>query len=121
MGVELYEFRPDAKIRAQVHSSGSKKLQNTPHGLHAKSMIIDSDMSIITTFNLDPRSANLNTENYVLLRSQGLTAKLSAMFTKEMKPENSWKIRTDWNPDSKGGLKKNFLTFISGLVPRELL
>ena len=31
-------------------------------GLHAKSMVIDGETVVIGTFNLDPRSANLNTE-----------------------------------------------------------
>ena len=121
MGVALYEFRPDAKIRGQIHSSGDKKRQKTPHGVHAKSMIIDDDKTIVTTFNLDPRSANLNTENYVVLHSRSMNTKLSAMFKKEMLPENSWKITVDWNPDRKGGCVKNFWTFISVLVPRSLL
>ena len=121
MGISLYEFRPDAKIRGQVHSSGDKKRQKTPHGVHAKSMIIDDDKTIVTTFNLDPRSANLNTENYVLLESQTMNSRLAAMFEKEMLPENSWKITVDWNPDAKGGCAKNFFTFISVLVPRSLL
>ncbi len=31
-------------------------------GLHAKSMVVDKNITVIGTFNLDPRSANLNTE-----------------------------------------------------------
>ena len=121
MGVEIYEFKPDAEILGVVHSSGYPKLRNTPHGVHAKSMIIDDDKSIITTFNLDPRSANLNTENYTLITSEHMNAKLSMFFEAETKPENSWQIKKDFNPDSEGGFRKNFWTWISGIVPRALL
>jgi putative cardiolipin synthase len=121
MGVELYEFKPDAEILGVVHSSGYAHLRRTPHGLHAKSMIIDDDKTIITTFNLDPRSANLNTENYTLITSSIMNDKLTAMFDMEMRPENSWKISKNFNPDKEGGFVKNLWTFFSRVVPLSLL
>jgi len=38
-------------------------------GLHTKSMAIDNKTTVIGTFNLDPRNANLNTEYIVIVNS----------------------------------------------------
>ena len=64
-GVLIYEFKPDAQIRKKVMSEVMhKQLKEVPiFGLHAKSMVIDDDITVIGTFNVDPRSANLNTES----------------------------------------------------------
>ena len=62
-GVELREFQPNA---AQLRASGKAKIHFSPsHGrssLHAKIYIIDRQRCFIGSFNLDPRSARLNTE-----------------------------------------------------------
>lgn len=38
--------------------------------IHAKSLIIDSDMSLIGSFNLDPRSLNLDTETMLVIKGE---------------------------------------------------
>jgi len=57
IGVEIYELRPDA---------GAVRQRNTPAdskaGLHAKAMVFDRESVFIGSFNLDPRSAKINTE-----------------------------------------------------------
>lgn len=42
--------------------------KNTRYGLHAKRAIVDSKHSIIGTYNIDPRSANFNSEVLVICR-----------------------------------------------------
>ena len=71
-GVKIYEFKPDAQIRQKIMSDVMEgQLQEMPiFGLHAKSMVIDDDITVIGTFNLDPRSANLNTESIIIIPSQ---------------------------------------------------
>ena len=56
-GVRIFEFRPDAAERYKVMTGElQKKLDFTPiFGLHAKSMVIDGKVTVIGTFNLDPR------------------------------------------------------------------
>lgn len=65
MGVELYEVRPDA------HVQGTGKAGNaTAEGsLHTKAFIVDRQKLFVGSFNLDPRSANLNTELGVIIDS----------------------------------------------------
>ena len=63
-GVRIYEFKPDAAVRLKIMTSAlQEEIDYAPiFGLHAKSMVIDGHTTVIGTFNLDPRSANLNTE-----------------------------------------------------------
>ncbi len=42
--------------------------------VHAKSMVIDGHITVIGTFNLDPRSANLNTECVTVIYSDQVAA-----------------------------------------------
>ena len=68
-----------------------KTLNHTPiFGLHAKSMVIDGKVSVIGTFNLDPRSANLNTECITIIHSKEISAGVLMGMEEEFKPENSW-------------------------------
>jgi len=38
--------------------------------LHAKYMVVDQDVSVVGSYNLDPRSTFLNTEDVIVMRSQ---------------------------------------------------
>jgi len=71
-GVRIFEFKPNAAIRFKIMTGAlQKNLHHTPiFGLHAKSMVIDDNITVIGTFNLDPRSANLNTECFTIIHSK---------------------------------------------------
>ena len=64
-GVKIYEVRADADVSGSelVASSGAKAT------LHTKAFIIDRRELFIGSFNFDPRSANINTELGVIIRS----------------------------------------------------
>jgi putative cardiolipin synthase len=68
-GVKIYEVRPDADVSGSelVASSGAKAT------LHTKAFIIDRREIFIGSFNFDPRSANINTELGVIIRSPELS------------------------------------------------
>ena len=58
-GIEIYELKPEAKSKASRslrHSAEAKS------ALHAKTYIFDRKEIYIGSFNLDPRSAKINTE-----------------------------------------------------------
>jgi putative cardiolipin synthase len=63
MGVELYELKPTAALRRSGTQNAS---------LHAKSFAFDRRVLFIGSFNLDPRSAFLNTELGVVFESPEL-------------------------------------------------
>jgi putative cardiolipin synthase len=68
-GVRIYEVRPDAEIAGSqiVAASGAKST------LHTKAFFVDGKLTFIGSFNFDPRSANLNTESGVLIKSEKMT------------------------------------------------
>lgn len=73
--------------------------KNPIFALHAKSMVIDDSQIFIGTFNLDPRSANLNTEVGVLVESPELARQLIQSIERDILPENSWQTTSKFNPD----------------------
>lgn len=58
-GVELYEFKTDVKSET---SKSLRRGEKAKSGLHAKVYIFDREQVFIGSFNLDPRSANINSE-----------------------------------------------------------
>ena len=122
-GVEIYEFRPDAAERVKIATGAlQKKLNYVPvFGLHAKTMVIDGNVTAIGTFNLDPRSANLNTECFALIYSKQIAQGVLQGMHEEYKPENSWHISRTFNPDSKANRIKRINTFTRKIIPRNVL
>ncbi|PTY03768.1 hypothetical protein DB347_21285 [Opitutaceae bacterium EW11] len=60
--------------------------------LHAKSLVVDDSIAFVGTYNLDPRSENLNTEVGLLVRDPAFAGELKAEIERDMLPENSWVI-----------------------------
>lgn len=122
-GVELYEFRPDARIRRDLLSSSvMKTLKKLPvFGLHAKTMVVDDELLVIGTFNLDPRSANLNTEGLVLIPSKAASSDVMEWLDQEMNPDNSYKVTKKSNGDRHSPLMLRFRVWLTGLVPAAIL
>ena len=52
--------------------------QQTECSMHTKSVLIDDDLSIFGSFNVDPRSAYIDTELMLAVYSQPLAAQLEA-------------------------------------------
>lgn len=122
-GINIYEFKPDAAIRYKIMTGAlQKEINFTPiFGLHAKSMVIDEEIAVIGTFNLDPRSANLNTECVAVIYDSTIGSKLHQAMEEDMKPENAWHTTTSFNPDAEAGRVKRFKTWLRGVVPKSIL
>jgi putative cardiolipin synthase len=98
MGVDIYEFRPDAAKQKALMSRHHDTEKRPLFALHAKTMVVDSASVYIGTFNLDPRSINLNTETGVIIYEPALAQQVEAEIESDMLPENSWSATSD--PDS---------------------
>ena len=119
-GVELYEFKPHPAIKEELIDRYPRIAINDPvYALHAKSMVIDDKTVFIGTFNLDPRSANLNTEVGMLADSVELARQLTASIERDIAPENSWQTTPDFNPDSVVSKGKRFRMWMNRLLPLE--
>lgn len=122
-GVEIYEFKPDAAVRYQIMTGAlQQKMNYTPiFGLHAKSMVIDGEIAVIGTFNLDPRSANLNTECVTIIYSREIAQGVLNGMEVEFKPENAWRTTLQYNPDAEAGVTKQMKTWTRKAVPKGIL
>ena len=122
-GIHIYEFKPDAAERIKIMTGDLQKtLDYAPiFGLHAKSMVIDGNITVIGTFNLDPRSANLNTECIAIMHSEKISQGVLFGMEEEFRPENSWKTTLEFNPDSYVGSLKRIKTWTRKLIPKDIL
>ncbi len=122
-GIKIYEFKPDAAEQTKIMTGAlQEKLEYKPtFGLHAKSMVIDGKTTVIGTFNLDPRSANLNTECITIINSKEITKFVLEGMEEEFKPENSWHITLDYNPDSEVSNYKRLKTWTRKILPKDIL
>lgn len=122
-GVSIYEYRPDAAIRRQLmKGSLQRKLDFVPiFGLHAKTMLVDDHISTIGTFNLDPRSANLNTECIAIIYDKKINKDIKSIIQQELLPENAWKVTKTFNPDKEAGFGKRFKAFTRRWIPSSVL
>lgn len=122
-GVRIFEFKPDAAIRFKIMKSAIQEKMNFKpiFGLHAKSMVIDGNITVIGTFNLDPRSANLNTECVTIIHSQSISNNVQKEMEVELQPENAWETTTKFNPDGYAGIKKNIKVKPMKLIPKGIL
>lgn len=122
-GVQIFEFRPDAAIRKTLMTGElHKEVTDFPiFGLHAKTMVIDDSITVIGTFNLDPRSANLNTECITIINSKLISKKVLLGIEEEFKPENAWKITNNFNPDSEVNKLKRIKTWTRKIIPKDIL
>ncbi|MGD2075733.1 MAG: phospholipase D family protein [Gammaproteobacteria bacterium] len=86
-GVELYEMRPDAGVIKKKVISGESKA-----ALHTKAIVFDRESVFIGSFNLDPRSANINTEAGLYVESRELARQVIAYMDEGTRPENSYQV-----------------------------
>ena len=93
-GVELYELRADAgAIRKRIADFGAKA------ALHAKVIVFDREDVFVGSFNLDPRSADINTEAGLYVESPELAAEVIAWMDEGVLPINSYRVLLDANGD----------------------
>jgi cardiolipin synthase C len=123
IGVRIFEFKPDAAIRFKIMTGElQKEMEFKPiFGLHAKSVVIDEAIAVIGTFNLDPRSANLNTECIAVIHDAKVAGGLFQAMETDMKPENAWETTLTDNPDGEAGWTKRFKAWTKGVVPKSIL
>jgi len=119
-GVELFEYMDEPSIRTELIDRYPRIADNDPvFAIHAKSMVIDDETVFIGTFNLDPRSANLNTEVGVLVESRELARQVSESIERDMMAGNSWQTTVDFNPDFVVSRSKRLKTWFNRILPME--
>jgi len=90
-GVELYEFKPmqaEGEGRPTAGLFGSKSRAS----LHAKAYVIDRSILVIGSMNLDPRSAQLNTELALVVHSKPIAEEAAGLFDRGISPQASYRV-----------------------------
>ncbi len=107
LGMRVYEFKADPLERSEVLPRYERleryyreSIEDTRHdrgrppwlAIHAKTIVVDERHTFIGSFNLDPRSANLNTEAGLLIDDASLASDVAALIHRDIHPENSWVV-----------------------------
>jgi phosphatidylserine/phosphatidylglycerophosphate/cardiolipin synthase-like enzyme len=103
LGLEVHEFKPKpanlAEIFPQYNFMAARARVRLPVGspppflsLHAKSLVVDDHLAFVGSYNLDPRSENLNTEVGLLVEDRAFARALREEIDRDMRAENSWVI-----------------------------
>jgi len=93
-GVELYELRPDAgSVKQRILSHRSKA------ALQTKAIVFDGKDVFIGSFNLDPRSGDINTEAGLSVESAELAERVIAYVDEGVLPQNSYRVLLDEDDD----------------------
>jgi phosphatidylserine/phosphatidylglycerophosphate/cardiolipin synthase-like enzyme len=61
-------------------------------GLHAKSMVIDDEITVIGSHNFDPRSDHYNTESGFIIFDRALASTIRAAILRDSASDNAWVI-----------------------------
>ncbi|KWA85298.1 phospholipase [Burkholderia ubonensis] len=131
-GVELYEYKARPG-RPRLLGSRSRA------SLHAKAYVIDREILVIGSMNLDPRSTHLNTELALVIHSPALAQQVATIFARATQPDESYRVQlaalsgpgaseltwigTDegvlrtYHVDPYAGLLRNVLTGVFMLLP----
>ncbi len=121
MGVEVREFRPDAQVQYELMRRYRSGDQVPPiMSLHAKTLVVDGETVFIGTYNLDPRSQNLNTEIGIIMTDQRFADGIREAILKDMAPGNSWDPITD-SPDAKAVFKKRLKARVFSWLPLDAI
>jgi len=107
-GVELHELRPDPEI-LERHKQGEKRAAGSRAGLHTKSFVVDRRLSMIGSYNMDPRSRIWNSEIGLLIDSELFAEKVLEVMETDLDPANSYRVTLDekgnlvWTADGPDG------------------
>jgi putative cardiolipin synthase len=99
-GVVLYELRREG-IEQAIEQQRPRRIGafgSSASSLHAKTFAVDRQRIFVGSFNLDPRSLNLNTEMGLVIDSPALAAELDKRLTEAM-PTQAYQVRLE--PDGK--------------------
>lgn len=87
-GVVIHELKRTPGERHRIFGSSGASL-------HTKAVVVDRRIAFVGSFNLDQRSANLNTEMGVLIDEPCFAARVAAQATRLADPRRSYAVTLD--------------------------
>ncbi|MDG2123473.1 MAG: phospholipase D family protein [Verrucomicrobiales bacterium] len=114
LGIRIHEYRPHPedlrrvlpdfeRLRRESRSREGASVREPFVCIHAKSFVFDDAVAFVGSFNLDPRSAHLNTEAGLVIRDPEIAKFLRREIERDCQTENSWTIAS--RPISSGFIK----------------
>lgn len=117
LGIQIHEYKPHPAIQRELMKDSIIVKDQLPiFAIHAKTMVIDSKILFIGTFNFDPRSQNLNTEVGAVVHSEVLAKEVVTAIETDMRSENSWDAAHD-KPDQYASYSKRCKVRFWQLMP----
>jgi putative cardiolipin synthase len=123
-GVRLWELKPQAGAAVKTSLFGSSGAS-----LHTKALAVDGTGAFVGSFNLDPRSASLNTEQGVLVESAAIAGQVESIFALESSGARAWSVTLEegglrWtdgeqvhDPTPEASLGRKFQAWLAAILP----
>jgi putative cardiolipin synthase len=116
-GIEVFEYRPAPDVQRQIMDRYAALRAEAPvFAVHAKSFVVDRRVAFVGTYNLDPRSENLNTEVGVVIHDGPQAAAVADAIATDMLPGNSWNAADD-DPDQYASTAKRVRAWLMSWLP----
>jgi putative cardiolipin synthase len=119
-GVKLYELRPDADS-CEMFIEDEQICDRVKVSLHAKAGVLDRERLYVGSFNLNPRSAYLNTEMVFIIKSKILAQELANDILENMRANSSWQVTLDDQQQLEWVTRDNGLKVIYDSEPQASL
>lgn len=103
-GVDLYEVQGNGSLAGYLDRVG----EDGRAGLHTKAMVFDQRVSIIGSYNMDPRSRVWNSEIALVVDDAGFAAEVLEEMARDFTPDAAWHLSLDdngkllWSGESGG-------------------
>jgi len=103
-GINLYELQATGDLSDYLSRTG----EIARAGLHTKAMVIDDDVSVIGSYNMDPRSRVWNTEIALLVFGDAIAEAVREEMSRDFDPAAAWQVTLDekdrliWRGKSEG-------------------
>ena len=92
--IELHELRPDPEI-LEHYKQVEDRVAESHAGLHSKAFVVDQRLSLIGSYNMDPRSRIWNSEIGLLIDSEEFAEKVLEVMEEDLDPANSYRVTLD--------------------------
>jgi len=88
-GVMVHELKP---LPGSGGGDVDGRIGSSRASLHTKAVIVDRRLAFVGSFNMDPRSARINTEGGVVIDDPGFAAQVRAQYERAIDPARSWRV-----------------------------
>jgi len=110
--------------RIQIGGSSLQSGGSSRGALHAKTFILDRQTVFVGSFNFDPRSIKLDTQNGVVIHSPELADQAACLFAKGISPARTYRVTLlgdddlVWITEDNGREVRYYREPLSRLLPR---